>query len=309
MLLVPGLIAVAAGPLLYQLGRWTPGAGRPRRFRPRRRRRSGASAHHSRQHFPGRLDRCGGGDGRSRRTFPGRPRSRRSGLPGGSCRGPASRIGGADSAGLRRRHRGGFHAPGVADAGGVALFLHLLPVGLTVWLLLRPLYGIGWALGGSAVTAAAVAAGLSFGEASRLLQSPGWGIFQAAAAGSLLYLLFRRSQPANLLGESSTHARLGAGLGGFAGVALLAASSGYRGFRRGRLPRAGGFCLSGVAERPGPGARLCRRGPWSTPCFRLPPSTGCGGVRRCHSRPAEWVSDCRFRSAPAEWCLSIAVLS
>ena len=111
----------------------------------------------------------------------------------------------------------------------VAVILHRLPVGLAIWFLLRPRYGMGWALGALAITASAAAGGLAFGDAAALLQNRGWGIFQAAAAGSLLYLLFRRSHPANR-GESSRKARLGAGLGGLAGIALLALIGGYHDF-------------------------------------------------------------------------------
>ena len=109
----------------------------------------------------------------------------------------------------------------------MVLLLHRLPVGLTIWFLLRPVHGPGLALGALAVTAAATAAGLALADAAGFLQSRGWGIFQAAAAGSLLHLLFRRSHPASL-GVSSRRARVGAGLGGFAGIALLAAIGGYQ---------------------------------------------------------------------------------
>ena len=232
MFLVPGLIAVAAGPLLYQLARGS---------------RSLLAA------LDGFAVVAVGGLALLH-ILPG-------GISLGGWTAAAAALAGLAAPSLAARGPGVLARPSRAAAlalglaalilhafsGGTAasagfsqtqgmalllLLLHRLPVGLTIWFLLRPVYGPGWALGAVAVTAAATAAGLAFGDAAAFLQTPGWGIFQAAAAGSLLHLLFRGSHPANR-GESSRTARLGAGLGGFAGIALLAAVGGYQDFGAG----------------------------------------------------------------------------
>ena len=226
MFLVPGLIAVAAGPLLYQLARGS---------------RSllaaldgfavvavgGLALLHI---LPGSISLAGWTAAAAALAALAAPSlaARGPGVLARPSRVAALVLGLA--ALILHAFSGG--APAVStespETRGMALLLHRLPVGLTIWFLLRPVYGPGWALGAVAVTAAATAAGLAFGAAAAFLQTPGWGIFQAAAAGSLLHLLFRRSHPANR-GESSRTARLGAGLGGFAGIALLAAVGGYHG--------------------------------------------------------------------------------
>ena len=227
MLLVPGLIALAAGPLLYQLAR-----GRPVRAALDGFALAAVGGLALLHVIPGSISLAGWTAAGAVLAGLAAPSLVARGLGGLARPGHAAALLPGLAALILQAFAAGTGPVSTdpAQTQGVALFLHLLPLGLTVWLLLRPVYGMGRALGGLAVTAAATAAGLSFGEAARPLQSPGWGIFQAAAAGSLLNLLFRGAQPAHLLGGSSRHVRLGAGLGGFAGIALLAALSGYRGF-------------------------------------------------------------------------------
>ncbi len=93
----------------------------------------------------------------------------------------------------------------------LAVILHRLPVGLTIWLLLRPLYGMGAALATLGLIVLATVAGFFLGETA-------WegggnqvrGIFQALVAGSLLHVVVHRSHA----GESRLHTGLG-GVGGF----------------------------------------------------------------------------------------------
>ena len=87
-----------------------------------------------------------------------------------------------------------------ADAGHMlpmAVLVHRLPIGLTVWFLLRPLYGLGAALGTLLLIAVATAIGFASGEAfaSILSGGSGFGLFQAFVAGSLLHVVLHRSYP------------------------------------------------------------------------------------------------------------------
>lgn len=226
MLLVPGLIAVAAGPLLYQLAR----GGRPLLAALDGFAVVAVGGLALLHIIPDSISLAGwtaAGAALAALAAPSLTARRLGGLAR-PAHAAALFLGLA--ALILHAFSGGTPAasPGTSQAQGmVLLLLHRLPVGLAIWFLLRPVYGPGWAMGGIAVTAAATAAGLAFSDSAGFLQSRGWGIFQAAAAGSLLHLLFRRSHPANS-GESSRRARVGAGLGGFAGIALLAAIGGFQ---------------------------------------------------------------------------------
>ena len=101
----------------------------------------------------------------------------------------------------------------------MAVVLHRLPVGLTIWLLLRPIYGAGTALGALFVVAATTAVGSAF---SGDLESRGWGLFQALVAGSLLHVVVHRSYPIDAEHISASQRQWASGLGGVAGLALLA---------------------------------------------------------------------------------------
>ena len=83
-----------------------------------------------------------------------------------------------------------------ADGGAIllsALVLHRVPVGLTVWLMLKPLHGLRGALVGIALLALATFAGYAAGaELHRALEGAWSGILQAAVCGALLHLALHR---------------------------------------------------------------------------------------------------------------------
>ena len=102
----------------------------------------------------------------------------------------------------------------------MAVVLHRLPVGLTIWFLLRPLYGAGTALAALGLVAVATTAGFA---SSGILDmgSSGWGLFQALVAGSLLHVVVHRSYPIAAQEISALRRRFASGIGGVAGLALL----------------------------------------------------------------------------------------
>ena len=117
---------------------------------------------------------------------------------------------------------GGTDAHG--DAGHMlpmAVLVHRLPIGLTVWFLLRPLYGLGTALGTLLLIAVATTIGFASGEAfaSVLSDGSGFGLFQAFVAGSLLHVVLHRSYP--VAGAGTDVARWQAGIGALCGGVLL----------------------------------------------------------------------------------------
>lgn len=108
-----------------------------------------------------------------------------------------------------------------AGVGALALavILHRIPVSLTIWILLRPPYGVLAAAGALGVVALATTVGF---YAGRPLLGDGHGgvgvgLFQALVAGSLLHVVVHRSP---LLPEGSGW-RLYEGLGALAGAVLL----------------------------------------------------------------------------------------
>ena len=104
----------------------------------------------------------------------------------------------------------------------MAVVLHRVPVGLTIWFLLRPLYGIRAAVGGLVLIAVATGAGFLSGEAMvGALASQGRAIFQAAVSGALLHVVIHRSYP---LGEGISpgpERRWSGGVGAVGGGALV----------------------------------------------------------------------------------------
>ena len=113
------------------------------------------------------------------------------------------------------------------DAGGghqlpMAVILHRLPIGLTIWFLLRPAYGSSVAIG--ALTLIAVATGIGFaagGVVQQAVESQGRAAFQAFVAGSLLHVIVHRSYP---ISGSSVPGRFTSwypGLGALGGIALV----------------------------------------------------------------------------------------
>jgi uncharacterized membrane protein YraQ (UPF0718 family) len=103
----------------------------------------------------------------------------------------------------------------------MAILIHRLPIGLTVWFLLRPLYGIKAAVGTLLLVAAATAVGFASGDALAgvLENGNGFGVFQAFVAGSLLHVVLHRSYP--VVGAGTDSARWQAGLGALGGGVLL----------------------------------------------------------------------------------------
>jgi zinc transporter ZupT len=74
-----------------------------------------------------------------------------------------------------------------------ALVLHRLPVGLTVWLMLRPLHGTRGAIVGIVILALGTVAGFVAGsELNRALEGMWAGLLQAAVCGALLHLALHR---------------------------------------------------------------------------------------------------------------------
>ncbi|MFH1566433.1 MAG: permease [Gemmatimonadota bacterium] len=115
---------------------------------------------------------------------------------------------------------------GEPDAGHMlpmAVILHRVPVGLTIWFLLRPLYGRGTAAAVLALIAAATTVGFAAGEPLQAaMESRARGVFQALVAGSLLHVVVHRSYPVS--GSAGAPGwRWQSGLGAAGGIALLAA--------------------------------------------------------------------------------------
>ena len=111
---------------------------------------------------------------------------------------------------------------GLAHMLPTAVVVHRLPVGLTVWFLVRPTYGLAPAMAVMAMMAAATTAGFVSGDAVlAAMESRAWGVFQALVAGSLLHVVLHRSYP--LAAGSTPSARRGwhSGLGALVGLALL----------------------------------------------------------------------------------------
>ncbi len=105
---------------------------------------------------------------------------------------------------------------------GLAIAIHSIPVGLMVWWLLYPVFGVGLPalalIAMCAATAAGYYNGMSF---SVVLGAQGWAWFQAVIAGSILHVIFGRPH----LDETSEHHQSTPpfeGLGNLAALAALA---------------------------------------------------------------------------------------
>ena len=108
----------------------------------------------------------------------------------------------------------------------MAVVVHRLPVGLTVWFLLRPLYGRRAATAALGLMAVATMAGFGSGGAVlTALESRGWGLFQALVAGTLLHVVLHRSYPVTAGTVPTSTRRWQSGLGAVAGLLLLAATT------------------------------------------------------------------------------------
>lgn len=108
----------------------------------------------------------------------------------------------------------------------MAVVVHRLPVGLTVWFLLRPLYGRRAATAALGLMAVATMAGFGSGGAVlTALESRGWGLFQALVAGTLLHVVLHRSYPVTAGSVPASTRRWQSGLGAVVGLLLLAATT------------------------------------------------------------------------------------
>ncbi len=109
----------------------------------------------------------------------------------------------------------------------LAVILHRLPVGLTVWWLLRPNFGRRMAGSALGLIAFATVAGFSLGPALTAgITSEGIAWFQALVAGSLLHVVFHQPHLAKGkscgCGESTLENNWYEGVGALVGLALTA---------------------------------------------------------------------------------------
>ncbi len=103
----------------------------------------------------------------------------------------------------------------------LAVVLHRLPVGLALWFLLRPAYGLRTALGLLALISAATLAGFALDEVVGGLANRGLGLFQALVAGSLLHVVVHRSYPIAEASSTPEAARRHAGVGALGGLVFV----------------------------------------------------------------------------------------
>jgi len=87
-------------------------------------------------------------------------------------------------------------APGdTGIAFGLAIVLHRIPVGLVIWWLVRPRYGV--AAGGLGVGAIVVVTLAGYGLGSEVLtgvHGSGAGLYQAFVSGSLVHVVFHQGR-------------------------------------------------------------------------------------------------------------------
>ncbi len=116
----------------------------------------------------------------------------------------------------------GGHEHGGEHMLPMAVVLHRLPVGLMVWFLIRPVYGLPLALATLMLIGVATVLGFSLGEtAVGGMANDGRGLFQALVAGTLLHVVVHRSYPIAESSSSPAERRRHAGLGAVGGMALL----------------------------------------------------------------------------------------
>jgi len=110
----------------------------------------------------------------------------------------------------------------LAEGLGLAVVLHRLPVGLTLWWLIEPAKGARTAVWVLAAMAAATVVGFVLGgTAAETLGSPAMGLFYALVGGSLLHVVLHRPHPV-AEDPATPSGRLVAGLGAVVGFGLLA---------------------------------------------------------------------------------------
>ncbi len=130
----------------------------------------------------------------------------------------------ADGAALVGTFREG---AGVHHALPLAVILHRIPVGLTIWWLLRPAFGVRVAGGALLVVAVSTLFGFHFAAVLvGSLSSQALGYFQALVAGSLLHVVVHRTERLHSHGGppvDKARRRRWAGTGALAGLGLVAA--------------------------------------------------------------------------------------
>lgn len=110
---------------------------------------------------------------------------------------------------------------GLHSTLGLAVLLHNLPVGVVIWWIVRPAYGVMWA--GAALAFTAAATGLGYGLSESLLgflDGPSRAGFEALVGGSLLHVLVHRHAPEDHLPRPAVANRI-EGMGGLIGGLLL----------------------------------------------------------------------------------------
>mgnify|MGYP001206964793 CR=1 FL=1 len=104
----------------------------------------------------------------------------------------------------------------------MAVVLHRLPVGLMVWFLLRPVYGLNVAWSTLFIIGISTILGFTLGEASiGGLPSESRGIFQALVAGTLLHVVIHRPYPVARNETREKVQPLDAGVGAVLGILFL----------------------------------------------------------------------------------------
>jgi hypothetical protein len=104
----------------------------------------------------------------------------------------------------------------------IAVVLHQLPVGITLWWLLGSSFGAGVATVTLVANATATALGFALGDASQAALDAQWlSVVQALVAGSLLHVVLHRPAPLSGPRGAAVTDRLSAGIGALAGAALV----------------------------------------------------------------------------------------
>ena len=183
----------------------------------------------------------------------------------------------------------------------LAVVLHRLPVGLALWFLLRPLYGLAPALAALGAVAAATTGGfLGFIPGGAAAPGgPAWGLFQALTAGALLHVVLRRRYPVAPGAEGSAARRWPSGLGALAALVLLGVATAAQGGPRGPGRDGGRVLHPGPGVGAGPADRLRRRRTGVRPA--APGHGGLDGARfpALPGGPGHGLRSCPCPSAPA----------
>jgi len=109
----------------------------------------------------------------------------------------------------------------ISENLATAVLLHRLPEGLTIWWLLRPVYGARIALATLALVAGATAAGMALAGGVSVAESGALpALIEALVGGSLLHVVIHRPHP-SVHQPRPGRRHVAAGLGALAGALLL----------------------------------------------------------------------------------------